>query len=144
MDKKEIKTTLLATFATVKDFDEATFVWDAMLHDTFGTHPSGSKIAVKVTPTDIAGCYDLFNVYVYDSYANALDKINELEYKSNTAVEVLEINASGYSHIMCKYFDGVCYSRLAQVKFQPWEKSHIKKLIDNDAVVYKVNYIKYV
>ena len=144
MDNTQIKTTMIGSFSSVNNVDDSLTLWDNILVKIFEKDSSGSKIAVAVSNTSEVGSYSHYDVYVYDSYTNALDKINELEYKPNTAVNVIEMNVNGYSSIFDKTFDGVCYSRLAHVKFHSWDAFDVRKMWDLKTDDYVVEYIEYV
>jgi hypothetical protein len=132
--------TKIASFSTANNLDDAISLGYNILDEIFKTNPSASKIVVSVSATDDGGSYSHTDLYVYDSYTNALGRINSLEYSHNTAVDVIEVNVKGYSHIFYKCFDGVCYSRLAQVDFQPWDIFKARQLWDVSADIYTVTY----
>ena len=144
MDNTQVKVNKIGSFSTVKSFKDSIPYGQSILKEIFKDDPSGSKIVVYVAATEAGGVYSHLDVYVYDSYTNALEKINSLEYSPNTLVEVVEANVKGYSELLYKCHDGVCYSRLAQVHFQPWDMFKARRLWDVSADVYTVEYLQYV
>ncbi|MBR6289255.1 MAG: hypothetical protein IKR19_07970 [Acholeplasmatales bacterium] len=133
--------TKIASFTTSSNLEDTI---SNVLDEVFKTNPSASKIVVSVSATDDGGSYSHSDLFVYDSYTNALDKINSLEYSHNTAVEVIEANVKGYSAIMYKSFDGTGYSRLANVHFNYWDRFKLsRQLWDVKADIYTVNYEMY-
>lgn len=100
---------------------------------------STSKIAVEVLKTTDRGVVEKAELYIYDSYINALEGINQNEYNSNTAVEVFEINYYGFAHMMYKTFDGVCYSRYAHPEFHKYDLFDVRSLFDNNMLVFECN-----
>lgn len=143
MDNSTFQVESIAHFNMATNLDDANRLWEIALNTIFKDNPSDSKIAVLVSETDACGTYSHIDIYVYDSYTNALNQINELEYKSNTSVNVIEMNVKGYSDIFYKCFDGVCYSRLAQVSFHHWDKFFVRKLWDLESDIYSAKYIQY-
>ena len=95
-----------------------------------------TRIVVKGEVTDDRGIVKVAEYFVYKTYADALDKINKLEYAKNVAVEVFEISTVGYSHMFYKTYDGVCYTRLAQPHFIKYDLSTIRELYDVDGMIY--------
>jgi hypothetical protein len=89
--------------------------------DTLFAEGPESRIAVRLSSINDVGVIDDEKIFIYDSYTDALEMINEYEYSKNITVEVFEINLNGYSHILHKCFDGTCYSRYAQPKFHEWD-----------------------
>ena len=143
MNNTQTKVTKIGSFSTANNLDDAISLGYNILDEIFKPNPSASKIVVSVSATDNGGSYSHSDLFVYDSYANALDKINSLEYSPNTAVEVIEANVKGFSLILNKCFDGVCYSRLACVKFRPWDAFKARLLWDLEADIYTVTYDMY-
>ena len=107
----------------------------ALLNKIFETNDS-PRIAVSVRKTDDVGYVSSNDIFIYDSYTDALGKINEFEYSNNTSVDVYEINHDGYSSILSKTYSGVCYSRFAGVKFHMYELSDVRKLFDCSSAIY--------
>ena len=137
--------TLIADFGACNSFDDAKKLHIDTVNNFFH-HNDNSYTAVIVTTTDEGGTINLAEptcVYIFDSYVNALKKINKYEYAPNTAVQVYEINKKGYASIFQKCFDGVCYSRLACVSFQHWNQFDARKLWDVYARVYYCEHQKY-
>ncbi len=106
-----------------------------LLSKIFETNDS-PRIAVSVHKTDDVGYVSSNDIFIYDSYTDALGKINEFEYSNNTSVDVYEINQIGYSSILSKIYNGVCYSRLAGVKLHKYELSDVRKLFDCSSSIY--------
>lgn len=97
---------------------------------------ASTKVAVVVNTTNDVGRIDEQNIHIFSSYAVALNYINKLEYSSNCGVEVVELDKHGYTHMMYKTYDGVCYSRLAQPKHTDYSVFDIRGLFDTSAKVY--------
>lgn len=144
MDNIQVETNNIADFSTVTNVGDAIDLWKITLDKIFENNPGGSKIAVSVVPTDAGGSYTHYDMYVYDSYTNALDMLNKLEYERNTAVSVIEMNRIGYSYIMDKCYNGNGYSRLAQVAFHRWDNFDAPKMWRSGVGVYVVKYRQYV
>ena len=119
------------------DSDRMSTIGKHLLENIFIMDKSVSKIAVKVLKTDDNGVVKGAELYIYDSYINALEQINNNEFDKNIAVEVFEINYHGYAHIMYKAFDGICYIRYAHPKFHKYELSTVRYLYDTNMLVFK-------
>ena len=130
---------LIESFENFKEWNSSLMeeVAEMLLKNIF-SDPGSSKVAVTVSPTDDVGMYDHIDVYIFDSYVNALDLINKYEYTINVAVNVAEINYRGYAEMLYKIFDSNNYSRLADVKFVEYNLSCLRKLFDTNANIYEV------
>ena len=130
---------LIESFENFKEWNSSLMeeVAEMLLKNIF-SDPGSSKVAVTVSPTDDVGMYDHIDVYIFDSYVNALDLINKYEYTINVAVNVAEINYHGYAEMLYKIFDSNNYSRLADVKFVEYNLSCLRKLFDTNANIYEV------
>jgi hypothetical protein len=95
-----------------------------------------TKIAVLVNTTDDVGRINEHNIYIFNSYAAALNCINKFEYTNNCAVEVVELDKLGHTHMLQKYYDSACYSRLAQPKHIDYSVFDVRELFDTSAKVY--------
>ena len=137
----QVNVTKIASFSTANNLDDAISLGYSILDEIFKPNPSASKIVVSVSATDDGGSYSHSDVFVYDSYTNALDKINSLEYSHNTAVDVTEANVRGFSLIQEKIFNGTGYSRSANVHFNYWDIFIARQLWDVEADIYTVTYV---
>ena len=95
-----------------------------------------SKIAVIVDR--IADDYSISNrdIYIYNTYADALKTINQYEYSINVVVIVYEIDHNGYTHMMMKYSDLIGYRRLCQPSHIEYSLSDIRNMFDTNAKIY--------
>ncbi len=95
-----------------------------------------SKIAVVIDR--IADDCHISNrdIYIYNTYTDALSTINQYEYSNGVVVTVYEIDRSGYTHMMVKYSDSIGYRRLAQPSYTRYEVSNIRNMFDTNAKIY--------
>lgn len=95
-----------------------------------------SKIAVIVDR--IADDYHISDrdIYIYNTYTDALGTINRYEYLNGVGVTVYEINRSGYTHMMIKCSSSTGYRRLAQPSYTRYEVSNIRNMFDTNAKIY--------
>ena len=131
---------LIENFGEYKTWnsDKMSTVGENLLEKIF-TDKSSSKIAVEVLKTTDRGVVEKAELYIYDSYINALECINQNEYSKSIAVEVFEINYYGFAHMMYKTFDGVCYSRYAHPEFHKYDIFDVRSLFDNNMLVFECN-----
>jgi hypothetical protein len=130
---------LIENFGEYKTWnsDKMSTVGENLLEKIFANDKSASKIAVEISKTTDRGVVEEEEIYIYDSYINALEEINKNEYNKNIAVEVFEINYHGYAHMMYKAFDGVCYSRYAHPSFYKYDLCVVRTLFDNNVLVFE-------
>jgi len=95
-----------------------------------------SKIAVIVNRITDDGYILNRDIYIYNTYTDALSTINQFEYSSNVGVTVYEINRNGYTHMMMKLSDSTGYRRLAQPSYTRYEVSNIRSMFDTSAKIY--------
>ena len=123
-------------FGTMKTWneDEARNLCNFARNNIFKDNYESHKISITVNSIK-DGYINTSDIYVFDSYVDALETINSYEY-SDKAVEVNEIGCDHYTHLMWKSSDTYNYSRLAQPKTKWFNLSFMRNLFDTRAKVY--------
>ena len=103
------------------------------------------KIAVKIEKVNPSQIVTSSEIYIYETYSDALFRINKYETMSDYDVEVFEVIKDtryentiiySYSHILKKNYFETHYSRLAQPTSQRIEIFNLRRWFDNETIFY--------